>query len=291
VRLSCKLCVRAAVGCSCCCVACVASVTLSVRAIVARVAVDSPAVDACRQVQVRCSWSSSAHLGVRVPLRLREPACCGAFTGAELLPVKPVEGVAALLAAPLLSGCVLCWCCEFGLVCLCVVVRCALDAELSRAVLCVFLVAVALPSELRCIAWLPCVLVRFPKTVCCCPGEGFSQDCSALVSAVAMLPQGLRCAASVGLASAFLRVFPERCLGGSGGGCPRTCLCCFCSSACCNVFSDGLVSCFQVFSAAPEDSVCPRGASVLLRFLRLACSRRWWSGCALLRPSGGVIPP
>ncbi|MQM00196.1 hypothetical protein Taro_032928, partial [Colocasia esculenta] len=52
-------------------------------------------------------------------------------------------------------------------------------------------------------------------------GSAGSEDCSALVSAVAMLPQGLRCATSVGLASAFWRVFPERCLGGSGGGCPR----------------------------------------------------------------------
>ncbi|MQM04599.1 hypothetical protein Taro_037403 [Colocasia esculenta] len=34
----------------------------------------------------------------------------------------------------------------------------------------------------------------------------------------AVLPQGLRYAASVGLAGAFWRVFPERCLGGSGGG-------------------------------------------------------------------------
>ncbi|MQM21253.1 hypothetical protein Taro_054288 [Colocasia esculenta] len=29
--------------------------------------------DGCRQVQVQCSWSSSAHLSVCVPLRLREP--------------------------------------------------------------------------------------------------------------------------------------------------------------------------------------------------------------------------
>ncbi|MQL96195.1 hypothetical protein Taro_028867, partial [Colocasia esculenta] len=60
---------------------------------------------------------------------------------------------------------------------------------------------------------------------CCCPGEGFSQDYSALISAVAVvLPQGLRYAASVGLAGAFWRVFPERRLGGSGGGCPRLCM-------------------------------------------------------------------
>ncbi|MQL93779.1 hypothetical protein Taro_026423 [Colocasia esculenta] len=42
----------------------------------------------------------------------------------------------------------------------------------------VCLVAVALPSRLRCIAWLPCVLVRFPRTIGCCPGEVHSQDCS-----------------------------------------------------------------------------------------------------------------
>ncbi|MQM05788.1 hypothetical protein Taro_038602 [Colocasia esculenta] len=76
-------------------------------------------------------------------------------------------------------------------------------------------------------------------TVCCCPGEGFSRDRFALVSVVAVLPQSLRYAASVGLAGAFWRVFPERCLGGSGGGSPRTGLCCFCSSACCGVLSNG----------------------------------------------------
>ncbi|MQL93357.1 hypothetical protein Taro_026003 [Colocasia esculenta] len=71
-----------------------------------------------------------------------------------------------------------------------VVVRLALDSLVV-----VFLVwrtvVVALPSRLRCIAWLPCVLVRFPRTVCCCSGEGFSQDYSVLVSVVAVLPQGL----------------------------------------------------------------------------------------------------
>ncbi|MQL91653.1 hypothetical protein Taro_024268 [Colocasia esculenta] len=84
---------------------------------------------------------------------------------------------------------------------------------------CSFLVAVALPSRLRCIAWLPYVL-------------------------------GLRCA--VGLAGAFWRVFPEQCLGGSGGGSsqdrplsllaevlPRTALCLFRATVvlpmCCHV--------------------------------------------------------
>ncbi|MQL88073.1 hypothetical protein Taro_020625 [Colocasia esculenta] len=52
-------------------------------------------------------------------------------------------------------------------------------------------------------------------------GSGRSEDCSALVSAIAaVLPQGLRHA--VGLDGAFWRFFPERCLGGSGGGSPRT---------------------------------------------------------------------
>ncbi|MQL69926.1 hypothetical protein Taro_002248 [Colocasia esculenta] len=51
-------------------------------------------------------------------------------------------------------------------------------------------------------------------------GSGGSEDYSVLVSAVAVLPQGMRYA--VVLAGAFWRVFPERCLGGSGGGSPRT---------------------------------------------------------------------
>ncbi|MQM14623.1 hypothetical protein Taro_047554 [Colocasia esculenta] len=58
-------------------------------------------------VDVRCSWSSLAHLSVCAMRWLREPACCVAFTDARLLPVEPVEGVTALLATPLLLGCVL----------------------------------------------------------------------------------------------------------------------------------------------------------------------------------------
>ncbi|MQL74243.1 hypothetical protein Taro_006599 [Colocasia esculenta] len=38
--------------------------------------------DACEPVQVRCSWSSSAHLSVCASRRLREPECGVAFTGA-----------------------------------------------------------------------------------------------------------------------------------------------------------------------------------------------------------------
>ncbi|MQL77321.1 hypothetical protein Taro_009708, partial [Colocasia esculenta] len=62
---------------------------------------------------------------------------------------------------------------------------------------------------------------------CCCPGEGCSQDCSALVSAAVVLPQVLRCA--VGLAVSFLMVR----VGWSFGLCilvkvlPRIALCRF----------------------------------------------------------------
>ncbi|MQM09209.1 hypothetical protein Taro_042074 [Colocasia esculenta] len=46
------------------------------------------------------------------------------------------------------------------------------------------LVIVVLPSRLRCIAWLPYVLVRFSRTVGCCPGEN-----GALVVLVEVLPE------------------------------------------------------------------------------------------------------
>ncbi|MQM17152.1 hypothetical protein Taro_050120 [Colocasia esculenta] len=89
--------------------------------------------------------------------------------------------------------------------------------------LCSFLVVAVLPSRLRlrCIAWLSCVLVRFPKTVGCCPGEVRSQDCSGLVASGCYATSGLRYAIVV-LDGAFWWVFPERRLGGSGGGSPRT---------------------------------------------------------------------
>ncbi|MQL99764.1 hypothetical protein Taro_032493, partial [Colocasia esculenta] len=233
--------------------------------------------DACRQVQMRCSWSSSAHLGVCVPLRLREPACCVAFTSTEL-----------------------------------------------------------------CSALLVLVVVRFPQSCvvrvsgCYCVALE-AEDCSALVSAVAVPPQGLRCAASVGLAGAFWRVFLEWCLGGSGGGSPRTglhssqdrplsllvevlprsALCLFRATVVLPLWFEVfrlvelrpgesawalsvkvscpwlcvwllhwpacLVSRFQVFSAAPVDSVCPWGAGGLLHFRCLACSRKWWSAACSLR--------
>ncbi|MQL89436.1 hypothetical protein Taro_022008 [Colocasia esculenta] len=58
--------------------------------------------DTCREVQVQCSWSSSAHLSVCALRRLRELACGVAFTSAELL---SVESSALLLE---LSRCSVC---------------------------------------------------------------------------------------------------------------------------------------------------------------------------------------
>ncbi|MQM17797.1 hypothetical protein Taro_050774 [Colocasia esculenta] len=72
----------------------------------------------------------------------------------------------------------------------------------------VWLVVVALPSRLRCIAWLPCVLVRFPRIVGCCLGEVRSQDCSRLIFAGCCATSGLRYAAVV-LVVAFWWVFPR----------------------------------------------------------------------------------
>ncbi|MQM06305.1 hypothetical protein Taro_039126, partial [Colocasia esculenta] len=51
------------------------------------------------------------HIRVGVSLRLGEPTCGVAFTGAGLWSAEPVEGVLASLAIPLLLGCVLCWLC------------------------------------------------------------------------------------------------------------------------------------------------------------------------------------
>ncbi|MQM13118.1 hypothetical protein Taro_046040, partial [Colocasia esculenta] len=172
-------------------------------------------------------------LGSRVRVgmsrRLREPACGVAFTGAGLLPVDPVEALRA--CAPL--GAVLC---SVDVVARAKQMLCVLPEFFSigsggELFVVVLFVAVALPSRLRCIAWLLCILVRFPRTVGCCPGEVRSQDCSGLVSAGCCATSGLRYDVVV-LAVAFWWVFPERRLGGSGGGSPRTSLCCFCCLMC-----------------------------------------------------------
>ncbi|MQL93654.1 hypothetical protein Taro_026301 [Colocasia esculenta] len=170
-------------GCSFCCAACVASVVARrVRAVAARLALDSLAV-------VFLVW--------------RTLASQSSLVGCPL-----VVGVCVVIVV-------------FGLVFLCAVVCCARDAELSRCLAC----CVA-PLVERCDTclwllsawrWLVVnsskVLLEFFSI-----GSGGNEDRFALVSAVAVLPQSLRYAASVGLAGAFWRVFPERCLGGSGGG-------------------------------------------------------------------------
>ncbi|MQM23622.1 hypothetical protein Taro_056689, partial [Colocasia esculenta] len=145
VWFPCKVRVRVAASCSCCCAACVASVVARrVRAVAARLALDS----------LSCGlWSRS-----KCPGLVGCPLCCWG---------------------------VCCRCCVFGLVYLCAVVRCARDAELSRCLAC----CVA-PLVERCntCMWLLsawCWLVV---------SSGEAEDCSALVSAVAVLPQSLRCA-------------------------------------------------------------------------------------------------
>ncbi|MQM04094.1 hypothetical protein Taro_036890 [Colocasia esculenta] len=121
-----------------------------------------------------------------------------------------------------------------------------------------------------------------------------------------------RYAASVGLAGAFWRVFPERCLGGSGGGSPRTVLCCFCSSAGCSILSD--VSCCLVVWVvhSGEGSSQDHPMSLLVEVLPRSALRSFratvvwpcgskcvvWLGCVLVRFSqdgswrfGGVPEP
>ncbi|MQL77276.1 hypothetical protein Taro_009669 [Colocasia esculenta] len=67
-----------------------------------------------------------------------------------------------------------------------------------------------------------------------------------------------------GFALRTFRVFRGTVPGGSGGGSPRTGLCCFCSFACCSVLSDGLC-CLVV------------GLCILVKVLpRIALCRFWW---------------
>ncbi|MQL83681.1 hypothetical protein Taro_016185 [Colocasia esculenta] len=108
-----------------------------------------------------------------------------------------------------------------------------------------------------------------------------TMDCSVLVSAVAVLPQGLSYAASIGLAGAFWRVFPERCLRGSGGGSPRTGLCCFYSSACCSVLSDGLCSLVVGVVHSSEGSSQDRPLSLLAEVLPRSALCSFWATVVL----------
>ncbi|MQL95749.1 hypothetical protein Taro_028418, partial [Colocasia esculenta] len=212
--------------------------------------------DGCRQVQAQCSWSSSAHLGVCVSLRVRESTCGVAFTGAGLS-MEPVEVSALLLGLRRYSVC-----------------RVASLVEHYDTCLWLFVGLVLAGCELwlRCIAWLPCVLVRFPRTVCCCLGEGFPQDYSVLVSATVVLPQGLRYA--VVLVGVFWRVFRELCLGGSSGGFPRIGLHIFCSSAYCGVLSEEVL---------PWSALCSFRATIVLPL--------WFEVCRLVGLRSGEVLP
>ncbi|MQM11128.1 hypothetical protein Taro_044033, partial [Colocasia esculenta] len=115
---------------------------------------------------------------------------------------------------------------------------------------------------------------------------------------VAVLPHSLRCA--VCLAGAFWRVFLERCLGSSGGGSPKTCLRCFCSSACCSVFSDGL--CCWPFGLCVLVKVLPRIAPLLILAEVLPRSAQcsfwatvvlplWFEVCRLVGLRSGEVLP
>ncbi|MQM16690.1 hypothetical protein Taro_049648 [Colocasia esculenta] len=168
-------------------------------------------------------------LGLCVPVgvsrRLREPACGVAFTGAGLLPEDPVEG-SCLVGCPLVVGVSPCWmspCVEVCVVCL---------ALCACAPLCTMLCSVGIFARakqmlvcrvaplvercdtwlLRCIAWLPYVLVRFSRTIDCCLGEVRSQDYSGLLSAGCCATSGLR-----GWLYAFFLCFPWVARGGGVG--------------------------------------------------------------------------
>ncbi|MQM05875.1 hypothetical protein Taro_038692 [Colocasia esculenta] len=184
--------------------------------------------DGCRQVQVQCSCSSSVHLGVSATVAERACVWCGLHRCTVVLCGTGLS-VFTLMVIPC------CWgvCCV-GLVCGLLSVRyCALCSTRSALLLtlsrCSMCHVASLVERCDTYLWL------------------MSAWCWLVVSSGEVLPEsfsivsggseGLRYA--VGLAGAFLRVFPERCLGGFGGGSPSTCLCCFCSSACFSVLSDG----------------------------------------------------
>ncbi|MQL91319.1 hypothetical protein Taro_023923 [Colocasia esculenta] len=164
------------------------------------------AVAGCACFKRGC-WFAHAAVGfivglrirVGVSQRLREPTCGVAFTGAGLWSTEPVEGVLALLVVPflwgeslldvpLLMGCVLL------AVCLALHACAPLGAVLCSVSVFArakqMLVCCVAPLVECCDTSLPfgwgaslscCVLVVFPKTVCCCPSESSSPSGTASV--------------------------------------------------------------------------------------------------------------
>ncbi|MQM06671.1 hypothetical protein Taro_039503 [Colocasia esculenta] len=137
-------------------------------------------------------------------------SCCYAACVASVV-ARHVRAVAARLALDSLEVAFLVWrTLASQSRCLCAVVRCARDVELSRCLMCC--VAPLVERCNTCLWLLPAwcwqvvsfgvVLPKFFSV-----GSGGSEDCFVLVSAVVVRPQSLRCA--VGLAGAFWRVFPR----------------------------------------------------------------------------------
>ncbi|MQL98203.1 hypothetical protein Taro_030905, partial [Colocasia esculenta] len=94
--------------------------------------------------------------------------------------------------------------------------------------------------------------------------------------------------------------FPKRCLSGSGGGSPRTCLHCSCSSACCIVLSDGL--CCLVDGLCVLVKVLPKIAllsllvevlprSALCLFWATVVLPLWFEVCRLVALRSGKVLP
>ncbi|MQM07967.1 hypothetical protein Taro_040816 [Colocasia esculenta] len=129
-----------------------------------------------RRVRAVAAWVALDSLAVVFPV-WRTIAGKSKRGAPGLFPVGLVEGVLALLAIPLLLG---------------------LLRHLSVVVVGLVLVG----CGLWCIAWLPCVLVRFPRTICYCPVRSgdFSQN-DALVVLVEVL-LGPACVASIVLLAA-----------------------------------------------------------------------------------------
>ncbi|MQM15688.1 hypothetical protein Taro_048639, partial [Colocasia esculenta] len=202
------------------------------------------AVAGCACFERGC-WFARAAVGfvvglrvrVGVSRRLRESACGVAFTGAS---------------------------CVFGLACLCTVGRCALlivnsgkvlpeffsvgsSGELFVVVLAsvVWLVANALPSRLRCIAWLPCVLVRFSELLVVVLVRFALRTNDALVVLVEVLPEpvvllplSVVFSLLVVCLGGVLVMVPRTALGALGGGSSQSCLVCF--AGCCSLGGDEL---------------------------------------------------